>query len=124
MVKLTSPAYQKAIQSLWDGSCTIIVRDMALDPTTGRTEPQEHVAAENIPCRVSYTTVKSAETTEEAATVAQSVTLYLDPAVDIPVGSKITVTQNGVTRDYTRSGKPAGYTYHQEVPLELWKECA
>lgn len=30
MVKLTSPAYQKAIQSLWDGSCTIIVRDMAL----------------------------------------------------------------------------------------------
>ena len=65
-----------------------------------------------------------AETTEEAATVAQSVTLYLDPAVDIPVGSKITVTQNGVTRDYTRSGKPAGYTYHQEVPLELWKEWA
>ena len=124
MVKLTSPAYQKAIQSLWDGNCTIIVRDMTLDPTTGRTEPQERVAAENIPCRVSYTTVKSAETTEEAATVAQSVTLYLDPAVDIPVGSKITVTQIGVTRDYTRSGKPAVYTYHQEVPLELWKEWA
>lgn len=118
------PAYQKAIQSLWDGRCTIIVRDMALDPTTGRTEPQERVTEENLPCRVSYATVKSTESTEEAAVVAQSVTLYLAPAVDIPAGSKIAVTQNGVTRDYVRSGKPAVYTCHQEVPLELWKEWA
>ena len=129
MVKLTSPAYQKAIQSLWDGNCTIIVRDMTLDPTTGRTEPQERVAAENIPCRVSYTTVKSAETTEEAATVAQSVTLYLDPAVDIPVGSKITVTQNGVTRDtpaaanrrYTPTTKKCRWSFGRSGPDELGK---
>ncbi len=119
-----SLAYQKAIQSLWDGSCTVTVRDRVLDPATGRTEPKERVAAENVPCRVSYATVKSAEPTEEAAAVAQSVTLYLDPAVDIPAGSKITVTQNGVTRAYARSGKPAVYPYHQEVPLELWKEWA
>lgn len=121
---IQSPAYQKAIQSLWDGRCTVTVRDRALDSATGRTEPQERVTAENIPCRVSYATVKSTEPTEEAAVVAQSVTLYLAPSVEVPEGSKLTVTQNGVTRDYARSGKPAVYTYHQEVPLELWKEWA
>lgn len=121
---IQSLAYQKAIQSLWNGCCTVTVRDRTLDPATGRTEPQERVTAENIPCRVSYTVVKSAEPTEEAAAVAQSVTLYLAPSMEVPEGSKITVTQNGVTRDYARSGKPAVYTYHQEVPLELWKEWA
>ena len=59
-----------------------------------------------------------------AAQVAQSVVLYIDPSVDIPEGSKITVTQNGVTRDYERSGKSAVYSCHQEVPLELFKEWA
>lgn len=124
MVKIPGPAYQKAVQSLWNGVCTVIVRDMALDPATGRTEPQERAAAENIPCRLSYAAGKSTEPTEEAASVTQSVTLYLAPSVEIPAGAKITVTQNGVTRDYARSGKPAAYTCHQEVPLELWKEWA
>ena len=61
---------------------------------------------------------------EEAAQVAQSVVLYIDPSVDIPEGSKIIVTQNGMTRDYERSGKSAVYSCHQEVPLELFKEWA
>ena len=55
---------------------------------------------------------------------SQSVVLYIDPSVDIPEGSKITVTQNGMTRDYERSGKSAVYSCHQEVPLELFKEWA
>ena len=38
--------------------------------------------------------------------------------------SKITVTQNGVTGDYARSGVPAVYVSHQEVTLELFKEYA
>ena len=46
------------------------------------------------------------------------------PSPLAPVMPKITVTQNGVTRDYERSGKPAVYTCHQEVPLELFKEWA
>lgn len=54
----------------------------------------------------------------------QSVTLYIDPSVDIPEGSKVTVTQNGVTRDYERGGTPAVYTTHQEIPLELFEGWA
>ena len=50
--------------------------------------------------------------------------LLIDPSVDIPEGSKITVTQKGVTRDYERSGTPAVYSVHQEVPLELWEGWA
>ena len=116
--------YKKAIQSLWDGRATITVREGVLDERTGRTEPVERVTASELPCRISFTTVKSTEPDEEAARVAQTVTLYIDPSVVIPEGSKITVTQNQVTTDYERSGKAAVYTDHQEVPLELWEGWA
>lgn len=117
-------AYKKAVQSLWDGKAAITVREGELNPANGRTEQVEHVTASDLPCRISHTTVKTTEPSEEAAVVAQAVTLYIDPSVDIPEGSKITVTQNGVTRDYERSGTPAVYTVHQEVPLKLWEGWA
>ena len=116
--------YKKAIQSLWDGRATITVREGVLDERTGRTEPVERVTASELPCRISFATIKSTEPDEEAARVAQTVTLYIDPSVVIPEGSKITVTQNQVTTDYERSGKAAVYTDHQEVPLELWEGWA
>lgn len=119
-----SPAHKKAVQSLWAGKATITVLDGVLNPANGRTEPQEHILAADIRCRISHKSVVSTEPNGEAAQVAQSVVLYIDPSVDIPEGSKITVTQNGVTHDYERSGKPAVYSCHQEVPLELFKEWA
>lgn len=125
MVDLRSnAAYKQAVQSLWDGKATITVREGALNPANGRTEPVERVTVEEAACRISHVTVKSTEPSEEAAVVAQTVTLYIDPSVDIPEGSKVTITQDGVTRDYERSGKPAVYSCHQEVPLELFKEWA
>ncbi len=121
---IDNPAYKKAVQRLWSGKATVIVLVGELDPATGRTEQTERETATAQPCRLSHKTVQTTEPSEEAAKVAQTVTLYIDPSVDIPEGSKIAVTQNGVTRDYARSGRPAVYTYHQEVPLKLWEGWA
>ena len=117
---MVSTAYKKAIQSLWRGRATVTVLDGVLNPANGRTEPQERVAATDVPCRISHQTVKTTEPQDEA----QSVVLYIDPSVDIPEGSKITVTQNGVTRIFERSGKPAVYSCHQEIPLKLFEGWA
>ena len=121
---VTLERYKSAVQRLWKGKATVTVRDGVLNPANGRTEPVERVLVEGAACRISYTTVTATEPSEEAAKVVQSVTLYIDPSVDIPEGSKITVTQNKVTRDYERSGTPAVYTVHQEVPLKLWERWA
>ena len=121
---VTLERYKAAVQRLWKGKATITVRDGALNPANGRTEPVERVLVEGAACRISYTTVTATEPSEEAAKTVQAVTLYIDPDLDIPEGSKITVTQNKVTRDYGRSGTPAVYTVHQEVPLKLWEGWA
>ncbi len=114
-------AYKSAIQSMWAGRATVTVLDGVVNPANGRTKPTERITATNVPCRVSHTTVKKTEPSEEAARAVQSVTLYIDPSVDIPEGSKITVTQNGVTQEYMQSGTPAVYTCHKEIMLELFK---
>ena len=121
---VTLERYKAAVQRLWKGRATITVRDGVLNPVNGRTEPVERVLVEGVACRISHTTVTATEPSEEAAKTVQAVTLYIDPSVDIPEGSKITVTQNKVTRDYERSGTPAVYTVHQEVPLKLWEGWA
>ena len=121
---MVSAAYKKAVQGMWKGKATVTVLEGTLNPANGRTEPTESVTVSDAPCRISHTTVKSTQPSEEAATVAQSATLYIDPSVDIPEGSKVTVTQNGVTRDYERSGTPAVYSTHQEIPLELFRGWA
>lgn len=121
---VTPAAYKKAVQRLWTGRATVTVQDGVLNPANGRTEPVERITATEVPCRISYSSVKSTEPSDEAAVVAQAVTLFIAPSVDIPEGAKITVTQNGVTADYERSGKPAVYSGHKEVPLELFKEWA
>lgn len=121
---MVSAAYKKAVQSMWTGRATVTVLVGKLNPANGRTEPTESVTVSDAPCRISHSTVKSTQPSEEAAAVVQSVTLYIDPSVDIPEGSKVTITQNGVTRDFARSGKPAVYTTHQEISLELFKGWA
>ena len=117
---MVNTAFAKAVHSMWHGLATVTVLDGVLNPANGRTEPQERTLVAGIPCRLSHKTIQSTEPREEAAKVAQRTVLYVDPSVEIPEGSKITVTQNGTTQTYTQSGKAAVYTSHKEVPLELF----
>ena len=121
---MVTDAYKKAVHRMWTGKATVTVQVGELNPNNGRTEPTEKVTVSDAPCRLSHSTVKSTQPSEEAAAIGQSVTLYIDPSVEIPEGSKVTVTQSGVTRDYERSGTPAVYSTHQEIPLELFEGWA
>ena len=50
--------------------------------------------------------------------------LFIRPDLEIKEGSVIEITQNGVTNRYKRASKPAVYTRHQEVALELYEDNA
>ena len=117
--------YAQAIKSLWRGVCTVTVRNNGTtNEDTGRTVASEVDTCKDEPCRISFGTVATPEITDNAARPVQSITLFIDPSVEIPPGSKITVTQNGVTGEYEQSGVPAVYTNHKEIPLELFKGWA
>ena len=116
--------YAQAIKSLWRGVCTVTVVQNTTDESTGRTVAGEVDTCTDEPCRISFETVTIPETTDNASRTVQRIKLFIDPAVNIPPGSKITVTQNGVTGVYEQSGVPAVYSSHKEIPLELFKGWA
>lgn len=116
--------YAKAVKSLWQGKCTISKQTNEMNEKKGRTEIKEVDLYTDEPCRISFNTVKTTDPVDNAAQEAQSITLFIDKAIDVPVGSKITVVQNGVCGVYEKSGKPAVYSYHQEIPLDLFKGWA
>lgn len=118
-------SYAAAIKSLWRGKCTVTVRNNdTTDENTGRVVVGEVDTYTDEPCRISFDTVNATQLENNASNIVQSITLFIDRAVAIPEGSKITVTQNGATAVYEKSGKPAVYSTHQEIPLEIFKGWA
>jgi hypothetical protein len=112
---------RKAIESLYVGRCTITEYEKVKkeNKSTGFVET---VMVENQPCKISFNTINSTTSTETGASALVSVVkLFIAPEIKVKPGSKITVTQNGVTTDYQNSGEPAYYGTHQEIILELFK---
>lgn len=123
-IRAAQGAARKAIEATYFGTLTVTEMKKEKDAKTKLTKTEPVVVLENQPCKLSFETLKSAVQTDSAATVAQITKLFVSPDVSIRAGSKITVTQDNVTTDYTRSGVPAVYPTHQEIVLELFKEYA
>ena len=115
---------RKAIESLYDGTCTI-TEYQKVKKENKSTGFAEVVVLEDEPCRLSFKTITNTNPTETgASSVIQSTKVFLAPEIKVKPGSKLTITQNGVTKEYKNSGEPAFYSTHQEIVLELFKGWA
>ena len=124
MVKAMDAAYKaarKAMEGTYSGVLTVTERRKVRNEQTKLTGVEDVVVLLNQPCKLSFESVAPVQQSETAAAVRQTVKLFLAPDVMISPGSKLTVTQNGVTGDYTRSGVAAVYPTHQEIMLELFE---
>lgn len=59
-----------------------------------------------------------------ASALVQVTEIFLAPEIVVKPGSKLTITQNGITTDYKSSGIPATYSTHQEIVVEIFKGWA
>jgi len=117
-------ARRKAIESLYRGSCTVKVWESVKDPITKITSSKEVTKIENQPCKLSYEKQTTATNTGGLAIISQTIKLSLAPDLNIPPGCKIIVSQDGLTTEYTRSGKPSVHMDHQHITLELFQGYA
>lgn len=115
---------EKALQKLWKDVCSVYIQDKQTNPTTKRTEFVELLLIENQPCKLSFETLTSTNETDHAPSVSQGAKLFVSNTLVIPEGSKIVVKRNASTFTYKQSGEPGVFTYHQEIPLELFKGWA
>lgn len=112
---------RKAIESLYDGKCTII-EHQKIKKENKSTGFQDVVVLTDEPCRLSFKTINNTNQTDTAASAVVQITkVLLAPEIQVKPGSKLTITQNDVTTEYKSSGEPAFYSTHQEIVLELFK---
>lgn len=117
-------AARKAIESTYEGVCDIVEYGSVRDKKSGITRQEEITVLRSQPCRLSFENLYSAEQTVTAAQVVQKTKLFIAPEILVKSGSKIVVTQNGVTGEYSASGEAARYYSHQEIMLELFRGWA
>lgn len=109
---------------LWTGKCTIYEFQDITDPETYQTTQEEVPVLVDEPCRLSYNHEQATNMQSGAAVVSQSITLFIRPDLIIKSGSVIEITQNNVTERYKGSGKPAVYSNHQQITLQLYEDNA
>lgn len=117
-------AARKALEGTYGGKATVTEHRKVEDTDTKLVSHEDMVVLEGQPCRLSFSKVAGTEGDGRAVKTAQVAKLFISPDVCIKPGSRITVTQNGVTADYTYSGVPAVYSTHQEIVLELYGRWA
>lgn len=117
-------AARKAIESQYDGECSIIEYKEKLKENSNITDFVEETVKQNQACRISFEEVYVNTETDEESKVITKIKLFIAPEINILPGSKIVVTQRGRTTEYKNSGEPAIYKTHQEIMLVKFKGWA
>ena len=123
-IKAAQKAARKAIETSYFGVLTVTEQQKVKDEKSKLTKMIDVVVLENQPCKLSFEKLQATIQSESAAIITQVTKLFVSPDISINAGSKITVSQDNVTTDYTCSGVPAIYPTHQEIILELFKDFA
>jgi hypothetical protein len=113
---------RRALENGYIGTFTVTEHQKVTKPnhTTGFSDVEVLV---DQPCRLSFSSNPSTSD-GDVPKINHTVKLFFAPEITVKEGSKITVTQNGVTTEYKRSGTPAVYQTHTEILLELFKGWA
>lgn len=119
----------QVLRTLWQDRCTIQIMTEYTKPNSAKGK-RLVTLTEDEPCKLSYFNgvhVNSPSSdTPLAAQVVQRAKLFVRPDLDIPAGSRITVTThtNGIVLYFENSGIPAYFTNHQEISLEARQKWA
>lgn len=123
-IRAAQKKHREMVESLYEGRATVTEHRKVTNPETKLTSYREVVVSKDQPCRLSFEKIEAAGQGNPVVSTGQTIKLFISPDIVIRPGSKITVTQHGVTEDYTYSGKPAVHATHQEITLRLFERWA
>jgi len=90
--------HRKVIEETYDGVCTIYEQQPFEDPETLDTVFEEVQVQGDIPCHLSYSSAPAVTDNGTGAALTQTILLFMAPEMRIRPGSRIEVTQQGVTK--------------------------
>lgn len=108
---------RKAIESMLEDTGTVYAQTERVE--NGRTKKAVSCVYQDIPCRLSFSSISATSAGDGADKAPQTVKLFVLPDVDIKAGSRIHVVRaSGAVSDWRAAGRPADYQTHKEYVLE------
>lgn len=107
------------IERMYRGKLTLYEWELVTDPISHVSSEKEIIVVEDQPCLLSHSSTAPTTSSEGVPSVIKTTKIFLSPEVAIKEGSKLVVTQDGVTNTYERSGIPSVYPTHQEVTVNV-----
>ncbi|WHX37408.1 ABC transporter ATP-binding protein [Paenibacillus polymyxa] len=118
-MQLGNPAIERRLLEMtYTGVCRVEGQITYKDPVTGTERPRKGVIFDNQPCALSQASLPSAAQTDTNNDVAYDGKLFIAPDIVIPSGSRIFVTQDGMSYEFQQSGEPFIYPTHQEIKMK------
>lgn len=109
------------LKTLWTDLMTVSVRQSA-KKASGVTYFTSEILYEDEPCKLSFSSAIGQNNVTGNngvyATVEKVVKVFCDPDLQIPAGSEICITRNGVETAYKATSEPSVFSDHQEINLE------
>lgn len=116
--------HRRAVEVTYRGSCNIYEYQTVKNSETKISSKEQILVNENIPCKLSFENLSVAGTGNGAAQKAIVAKLFIAPEIEIKAGSKLEITQDGITQEYAKSGEPGRFPSHQEIMLNLCERWA
>lgn len=117
------PDITAAAETLYDATATIAAMQDAADGAM--TYQELRTICEDEPCRLNVSGRSPASRQSDGTSaVGLNPVLYLSPAIPVPEGARITVTQNGREINTWLAGTASVYQSHQEIALVTAKARA
>ena len=111
-------AVRNLIECFYTHLCDVYGYFSEKDDESGITAKKETLLYKDLPCRLSFELSYPLEQTDKTAVSSQRVKLFVSPDIDIPCGSKVTVTVNERRINFGYSGEQAIYSTHKEIRLK------
>lgn len=117
------------LATLWIGRVNVYEYREVTNAETWETTHELVKVISDEPCRVSfgqtaYSKGKTVDVSEGVPYIAQTITMFCRPDLEIKEGSVLEISQHNKTIKYKRASVPAIHSLHQEVLLELYEDNA
>ena len=108
------------VEKFWFGVCDVMVEGTTENPDNKRMETAWVLKYEGVKCKRVYKNSPVSVMNDLRNTAEQRIELLISKEFDIPAGSKIIYTEDGITTEYKRTGEAQSYpSYHQQIYLEI-----
>jgi len=107
------------VEKFWLGICDVFVEEASENPENKRMETAWILKYSDVKCKRVYKNSPIAVMDNLRNEANQTIELLLSKEYEVPAGSKIVYTEDGVTTEFRRTGKVQIYpSVHQQIYLE------